>query len=403
MASEWSRAISLAWSDWKFETLLSLCAVLALASMLSPILILQGLKNGVTQGMRERLLEDPATLVITPKSDAGQYDAAFIGELAKLPGATYAVGRTRATAADLTFSNEGLRASIALEPSTPGEPLLTKYRMPIPADGDVPEIVLSTPVAKSLNAKVGTVISANLARRTLEGRLESVPLEAKVAGILPPAAADRKMGFIPLALLEDMENYRDNIDVPGRNLPGVNPPRPRFYSSFRLYAKTLDDVSRLEEILAFKKIEVMTRSRDIAAIKSLEGAINQIILIISIAVGAGFIAFMLSSAEGAARRKKRMVGMLRLLGFRRIPLMLYPIAQSFLTTVFGFLLSLLLYRGVAEAIARSFAQKGGFMCVLSPLECICAFLAVLCLSWCASLHAAWHMGGLEPSMVIREV
>lgn len=403
MSGQYTEAIFLAWRDWKFETLLSLCAVLALASMLSPLLILQGLKNGVTAGMRTRLLQDPTTLIITPKSDAGRFSAEFIAQLAALPGAAYAIGRTRETATDLTLSHGNLQSSIALEPATEGEPVLARHNMPVPKDGASPELILSAPAAQILDVSAGAELLAHIGRRTPEGRLESLPVTFKVAGVLPITAAERRLAFAPAQFLEDMENYRDNIAIPARGIAGTYDPRPREYASFRLYAKSLDDVQKLARNLADQQIEVITRSRDIAAIQSLEASINQIILIITIAVGTGFVAFMLSSAEGAARRKKKMLGMLRLLGFRRLPLMFYPLTQSFLTAVCGFLLSLLIYSGVATVIAHAFIQKGGLSCYLPISEGFYAFAAVLLLSWAATSHAAWHTATLEPSMVIREV
>lgn len=48
--------------DYWHERALSLCAVLALATVLAPLLILFGVRNGVISNLQERLLQDPATL-----------------------------------------------------------------------------------------------------------------------------------------------------------------------------------------------------------------------------------------------------------------------------------------------------------------------------------------------------
>lgn len=405
MSSQMRQSIYLAWRDWRHETLLSLCSVLALASMLAPILILLGLKTGITSTMRERLMQDPATLVITPKSDAGRYTRDFIASLASLPGAAYAIGRTRATATDITLENpkKNLRSSIALEPATPGEPVLAKLELPAPKDGKQPELVLSQPAAQALCVQKGDTLLARLGRRTPEDRLESIPLTFLIANILPAQAAERKLAFAPLKLLEDMEKYRDYIIVPERGFSGATTAAPQTYASFRLYAKNLDAVETLAHALWAMKIETLTRSRDIAAIKSLERAINQIIIIISLAVGAGFAAFALSAAEGAVRRKKKMLGMLRLLGFRRLPLMLYPITQTMLTAICGFGLSLFIYAVVAKAIAAAFAQRGALTATLTAGNASLALLIVCLLSALAAARSAWQAASLEPSAVIREV
>lgn len=398
------QALVLSWKDWKHERLLSLCAVLALASMLAPLLVLQGLKNGVTEGMRERLLRDPTTLIITPKSDAGSFTDEFIQELSQLPGANFAIGRTRATATDVTLENTeaGKRATIAFEPALEGEPVLARYGVPAPADGSMPDLVLSAPAAGALRCKAGGQLTAKLGRRTPDGKLESLIMKFRVIALLPPSAAERKIAFAPLSLLEDMEDYRDFIAVPRRGLTGEQAKGKRSYASFRLYARELEDVEKLAAHLEQARIEVTTRSRDIAAIRSLESAINQVILIISIAVGAGFTAFMLSSSEGSIRRKRRMLGMLRLLGFRRMPLMCYPLCQSLLTAACGFALSLGIYFCVALVITRAFADRGGLACSLGLADVSFAVLVVVLIAIISSAAAAWQAATLEPSMVIRE-
>lgn len=395
----------LAWRDWKFESTLSLCAVLALASMLTPILVLQGLKNGIIQGMRARLLEDPAVLIITPKSDAGRFSPEFIADLATLPGARFAIGRTRDTATDITLVNSAndSRASIALEPAAPGEPVLERNGISAPRNGSQAEIVLSAPSAKALGVSIGATLEARLGRRSPQGRLESEIVPLKITAILPMEAADRKMAFVPLQFLEDIENYRDYLEVPERGFSGNPAQTKRQYASFRLYADNLEAVETLAQALAGKNIEVSTRAREIATIRLLERSINQIILIISLAVGAGFAAFTISSAQSAVSRKRKMLGMLRLLGFSRLSLTLYPLTQTLLTAIAGCALSLLLYLGVSFGISEAFSSQGELVCKLSPLDFGLTCLAVLILSTLSSARAARQSAAIEPSLVIREV
>ena len=401
-------ALALAARDWRFERSLTLCAILALASMLTPLLVLQGLKNGVIEGMRQRLLRDPTVLVITPKSDGGRYTASEVAELGKLPGAAFAIGRTRETATDITLhadaEGKGKNASISLEPSAPGEPVLGHYGIPAPADGDEPELVLSAPAARALQVSTGEVLLARLGRRNPEGRLESAQMLFRVTGVLPEAAADRRMAFAPLGTLQDLEDYRDYLEVPARGLAGNPRPDERSFASFRLYADNLDAVESLAAALEARQIETRTRSREIAAIRLLESAINQVILIISLAVGAGFAAFTLSSVQGAVERKRRMLGMLRLLGFPHLALVFYPMTQSLLTSLCGFALSCGLYLAVSFGIAHAFASRGGAIaCSLGPTDVALACAAVVALALLSTVRAAWAAAGVEPSTVIREV
>lgn len=400
-------AVRLARRDWRFERSLTLCAILALASMLTPLLVLQGLKNGVIEGMRERLLKDPTVLIITPKSDGGRYSAADVAALGGLPGAAFAIGRTRETATDITLAagadGTGKSASISLEPCAPGEPVLAHYGITAPADGAEPGLVLSAPAARALGVAPGASLLARLGRRTPDGRLESARLVFRVDAVLPEAAADRRMAFAPLATLQDLEDYRDYLEVPGRGFGGTPRQGEREYASFRLYARDLDAVEGLAAALEARHIETSTRSREIAAIRMLESAINQVILIISLAVGAGFAAFTVSSVQGAVERKRRMLGMLRLLGFPHAALMCYPMTQSLLTSLCGFGLSCLLSLAVSLGIARAFAEQGGIACRLSLTDAGIACAAVVALSLLSTARAARAAAAVEPSIVIREV
>lgn len=86
--------------DYWHERALSLCAVLALATVLAPLLILFGVRNGVISNLQERLLQDPRNLEIVPVG-SGKYGKDFFEELRKRPDVGYVVPQTRAIAATI--------------------------------------------------------------------------------------------------------------------------------------------------------------------------------------------------------------------------------------------------------------------------------------------------------------
>ncbi|MBE1043371.1 ABC transporter permease, partial [Escherichia coli] len=47
--------LSLAWADYRGEARLSLCAIFALAAVITPLLVLFGLKYGLVSTLTERL------------------------------------------------------------------------------------------------------------------------------------------------------------------------------------------------------------------------------------------------------------------------------------------------------------------------------------------------------------
>ena len=56
----------LALRDYWHERLLSACAILGLAAVLAPLLVLLGVHHGIITAMTDRLKNDPRTLEITP-------------------------------------------------------------------------------------------------------------------------------------------------------------------------------------------------------------------------------------------------------------------------------------------------------------------------------------------------
>ena len=120
--------------DYWHERALSLCAVLALATVLAPLLILFGVRNGVISNLQERLLQDPRNLEIVPVG-SGKYGKAFFEELRKRPDVGYVVPQTRAIAATIGLlpaseKKGGLSpnpVNVSLIPSGAGDPLTRRF------------------------------------------------------------------------------------------------------------------------------------------------------------------------------------------------------------------------------------------------------------------------------------
>lgn len=400
-------ALFLAFRDWLHEKTLSVCAVLALASMLTPILVLDGVANGVIVAMRTKLLEDPAVLVVRPISSRVErsYTAADIARFARLPGARFAIGCIRAMATDMTLQGPKGSDVVHLEPCAPGEPILTHYHLREPKDGNVPELVLSKRAADRLGLSVGSELLAPLGRRTQAGRLESLQMTLRVCDILPANVADSMTGFVPLTFLEAVQDYHDEIAVPERGMSGKPRSAERCYGSFRLYATDLDGVERVSHEFTTMGIEVATKAREIADIRALDHALRRVLLILALAVGTGFLAHTLSSAQASVRRKLRMLGLLRLLGFSRLQLVCYPLVQIFLTVLSGLALAFLVYCLVSASINVFFAEQSGGLdiCQLSLHDTLLIVVCVFLLSAAACVHSALKASYVDPSAVIREV
>lgn len=397
----------LAVRDFCHERLMSLCAVLSLASILAPLLVLAGVRSGVINVLKQRLLRDPAILTVLPQGSGGGYSQAWLAALARQPGVAFVIARTRDIAAviqlERTENGSVRRVATDMEPTAAGDPLLDKYHIPIPS-GE--QVVLSASAARKLGAKAGETIAGRLGRRLASGRLEAVSLPLRVAAVLPLEAEAKDAVFLGLPLLEDAERYRDGIAVPARGFTGDPPPTtPRKYGGFRLYAKDLDSVATVRDALTAQGVEVMTRAREIQAVKGLDRSLTLIFGLIVVSAGAGFVASSASSTLAAVRRKDKYLAMLRLLGFSSAAIRAYPIVQSLLTALLGSVLAGAIYAVIGAVIDHLFSQAlyGEVVCRLPRGHLAAACGIVLLLSLLSSIQASLRAARIDPSEVLREL
>jgi putative ABC transport system permease protein len=397
----------LAVRDFCHERLMSLCAVLSLASILAPLLVLAGVRYGVVSVLKERLQRDPAILTVLPEGSGGGYALDWINALRDLPGVAFVIPRTRDIAAviQLERPSDGAtrRLATGMEPTAPGDPLLAKYHVPVPV-GD--QVALSASAARKLGVATGDHIEGGLGRKLASGKLESVTLPLEVVAVLPLEAEGKDVVFVALPLLEDAERYRDGIAVPARGFAGDPPPEvPRQYGGFRLYAKDLDSVASVRDALAGQGVEVVTRAREIEAVKGLDRSLTLIFGLIVISAGAGFVASSASSVLASVRRKDKYLAMIRLLGFSGAAIRAYPVVQSLLTAVLGTWLAGAVYAVIGQVIDMLFSQAlyGEVVCRLPGGQLAAAFGIVVLLSLLSSIQASLRAARIDPSEVLREL
>ncbi|MCD7983258.1 MAG: ABC transporter permease, partial [Desulfovibrio sp.] len=188
-----ARACLLALKDYAHEGLLSACAVLGLAAVLTPLLVLYGVKFGVVQTLTDRLREDPRNLEISPVT-SGRYTGEYLARLAAHPDVSFVLPRTRSIAATMDLSRgEGTARKTlvaSLEPTAPGDPLLARYHATVPAmpapdmadkangadeNGSPPlapiGVTLSATAAEKLGARRGDSLLGRVERR-YQGRVQ---------------------------------------------------------------------------------------------------------------------------------------------------------------------------------------------------------------------------------------
>ncbi|MGZ9156908.1 MAG: ABC transporter permease, partial [Candidatus Binatia bacterium] len=177
------------------------------------------------------------------------------------------------------------------------------------------------------------------------------------------------------------------------------------YFGFRLYANSINRVPGLYRALTAQGLRVDAHVQEIERIQVLDRGLFRLFLMVA-AVGAiGGASAMVASLYATVDRKKRELGVMRLLGLTRIAVSSFPIFQGLILSAIATILAVATFLAFSIVINVSFADEvvaGGKICHL-PLRYyayIGSFTLVLALL--SSVIAARRATGIEPAEAIRE-
>ncbi|MGD8909321.1 MAG: FtsX-like permease family protein [Chromatiales bacterium] len=392
----------LAGRDYRNEWQMSGFFILALAAVLGPMLILFGLKFGIIGSMLDNLIEDPRNREIRPVG-SGRYERAWIEQLRNRPEVAFIVPRTRAIAATIELKSDAGKQIVPVEmiPTDRDDPLLKQRQIPV----GMQQLILSDSAARKLNVKPGDNISGSIARR-FKGRSERVHVTLKVTDVAPSASFTRDGAFVPLYLLEAAEDFRDGHAVPSLGWNGTTAAQERTYPSFRLYARSIYDVSPVSESLAKLGIEVSTRAADIDIVRSMDRNLTAVFWLIAVIGLTGFSLSLSASLWANVDRKRKELSVLRLVGLRTADIVWFPVIQSIFTALFGWLVASLIFLLISYIINRMFAaqlESGETLCRLLPSHFLIALALTLAASIMAASMAGYRAARIEPSEGLREL
>ncbi len=397
------KTLRLATRDYLHEWQMSGCFILALASVLGPMLVLFGLKFGIVGGMIDQLVEDPRNREIMPVG-SGRFSAEWMAELRKRSDVEFIVPRTRSIAATIQLKSSNRPNIISMEviPSEAGDPLLSAV-----AEGPdgLESIVLSQSAAAKLKVEPGDELSGSLVRRFKE-RKERAHLDLRVAAIAPADAFPREAAFTSVKLAEALEDYRDGHAVPMLGWKGSVGTKARSYPGFRLYAASIYDVAGLHEGLVDLGIDVRTRAADIELVQRMDRNLSMVYWAIAIIGLIGFSLSLGASLWANVDRKSKELSVLRLVGFRTGDIMWFPMIQALYTALFGWGLAAAIYHVAALAINDMLASQmnvGQQVCDLLPIHYMIALGLTMGASIIAAALAGLRSAKIEPSEGLREI
>lgn len=342
--------LRLAFADLWHERVLFLCSALGCAAVLAPLIVIFGLRQGVIEGLRADLLEDPRAREIVSVVNR-TLEPALFARLAADPRIAFVVPRTRALSATIVLENAerpGRGVRMELLPTAPGDPLLPG--LAAGADG----LVLSATAAERLALGPGGQALASVAR-SRDGAREVLTLPLRVAGVAPPAAALRDAAFAPVPVLLLVEDFLDGRAGPEARPEAAAAARGRAFAGFRLHAARLEDVPALDREFRLAGIEVASRAEAVAGLLRLDRNLALLVLVVAGAGGAGYLVSLGVGLWAQVERKRRDLALLALLGLRRGALLALPLIQSAAVALAGAALAFATAAAVAAVLNRAFA------------------------------------------------
>ena len=402
--SQFNNIIRLSFRDYSHEWRMSGCFILALASVLAPMMILFGLKFGIVSTMVGELVENPDNREIRPIG-SGRYDDTWIDAFRQRADVQFIVPRTRALAATIQLKSASAKRILSTEllATAEGDPLLA-------GTGRLPrsyfEVILSQSAAQKLQVKPGDEIDASLARQ-FQGKRERVHLPLEVIRIADASVISRNVAFVSLDLLIASEQFKDGRAVPDLGWRGnAGAGHARVYPSFRMYASSIYDVEQLVTDLEKEGTRIKANVAEISTVRSIDRNLSVIFWIIACVGAIGFAFSLGASLWANVDRKRKDLSLLRLVGFKSGRIVMFPVLQSCYTAVLGWLLAVLVYLAFEFLINAFLAPQLNLnraLCFLLTEHFLWALALTMVIAVAAAILGGMRASRIEPSDGLRDL
>ena len=389
--------------DYTHEWRISVCFVVALATVLGPILMLFGLKYGIVGNMIDQLVEEPRNREIRPAS-SGRYPPDWFGVLQARPDVDFVVPRTRNIAANIQLKSEKSPyiLNVELIPTAMNDPLLPGIKNPPTGSSS---LIVSQSTAQKLAVQPGDILDGSISRH-YRGQNQRIHLPLKIQSIAPASAFNRDGAFGSVALLDALEDYRDGHAVPDLGWTGDTPDKTGYYTGFRLFARDLHDVGSLEHWFDEQGIDVHTRGHEIETVQRLDRNLSTLYWAIAPIGLIGFVFSFGASLWANIDRKRKELSILRLVGFNTLDIVWFPMIQGLITALLGWLLAIIIYQLTSAAINNMMMNQlepGQKVCYLMPIH-YCISLLITCFSaLIAALLAGIRSARIQPAEGLRRL
>lgn len=232
--------LKLSGADLRHEWVLTLCLIAAITAVLSPLLILFGLKYGLISIYTSSLIQNPVNREIRPMSSQS-YSKEWFEQIAARPDVAFVIPNTRQLSAQVTASIKGKnkKEKLDLIPTAANDPLLCENGAGVPSKN---QCVLSKLAAEELDAQIGNSLLLSVSR-IIDGDYEYEQLELEITGILSIRASGLQSLYVDISVLEAVERYKDGAAVPEYGWKGVTPKAyPQYDGLLVIVPEKLDEI-----------------------------------------------------------------------------------------------------------------------------------------------------------------
>jgi putative ABC transport system permease protein len=236
----WSFRFAIA--EIRSEWLFGLGVSLAICSVLTPMALLWGTKTGIIDTMRSRLLRDPVIRELVGQENVALPVTWFDDMRAdpRVAFVTPSVRRISLYGNVSVFEGNQKTAEVSYLPTGMGDPVgggvvwsAEKPEMPVPC-------MITSQAADQIGARRGTTVLLEQSRFE-GGKSVKAVLKSKVERILEAHESNGMAVFLPLAVIERIEDYKDGQAVPIFGWQKSELETLKIYDSVRIKIEDLKD------------------------------------------------------------------------------------------------------------------------------------------------------------------
>lgn len=397
------RVLLITWEDLCADRLHFFCAAALIAAIVGPLLLLLGIKVGVITVLLGDLRDRPSAREIVVTGDH-TITPEQLAEVRAWPEVAFAAGQSTAMltgGASIKAVTGNRYVTAQLVPTGAGDPLTR-----LGADLSDDEVILSESLARRLDVREGGEIALDLERfQPFDAVLEP---RFRIKAVLPREVAKGVLVLLREDVIDLLEAFGRGYAIPRWDVAQGLPLSERVihYEKIRLYAKTLMQVSALEERLeSGVRLTARSEAGTIESMLRFERNLNAALAFVTSAGVAGLFCALAALFWSAIARKRLTISMLSLMGARPWQLAAIPVLQAGAVSFIGFLGGLAIYQLLAPQIDAWFADSlvnRQEVTLLPMADALGIFGGLLVISLLAAGVAGYSAMRVDPALVIRE-